>query len=310
MSAPSASTSIARDCAIGGCPREISLVGALLKAGLSGLNMPDEVYKVRLSGPDELSRLVYSLRQGRLAAVSLSGAFCYDGFRLADHADAGAIRCQSADVLINVSGSVLAVHALHDAFVRWLGSLEVSCTTAVVMGSGARACAAVAACKVRGFPVIAVTSRSWTSTEALHERESANRIRDLGGLPMLWPGQNPTVSSRFSREMRLQFTELARSANAIIQTVAVEASTPDAAPLAESVPWAETRRDAVVCDLVYGPESGPYLAGAERRGLSRIGGEEMWTSRAMLLVERWTGQRPCRAAMHAAALRVGSRQKR
>lgn len=139
----------------------------------------------------------------------------------------------------------------------------------------------------------------------LHESESAERLRRLGALPTLWPAQAASAATTaFSREMRLQFRELAASANVLIQTVAIDPATEDALLLAHTVPWSQTPRDAVVCDLVYGPAPGPYLVEAERQGLARVGGVEMLTRRGTRLIETWTGRRPLRASLHAAAVRV------
>lgn len=293
------------DFAVAGCAHEIAVTGAVVRSAFEALGLAHEVYKVRLHEPADLDKLVRSMRRGKLAALSLSGPLCHDAVRLADEVSEAARRSGCADTLVAREGGVLADNALHSAFAGWLVDAVPRRATAVVLGSGARACAVVTACRSLEFPVVGVASRSWTSTEALHESESAERIRQLGGLPTLWPGSLPTeASSRFSREMRLQFTELARSANLLVQTVAVDPSSEDARRLARTVPWRDAQQDAVVCDLVYGPAPGPYLIEAERYGLERTGGVEMLTRRAVRLIETWTGQRPPRARLSAEALRV------
>jgi len=305
MSIDDAKPSGAMDYAIGGCSREISVVGSIVRTALRDLQLPQEVYKVRLSEPPDLAKMVRSLHRRKLAAISLSGPLCHEALRLADDADEGATRSGCADMLMVTPSGVLASNTMYGTFVEWLESAVSNRSTAVVVGSGARACAVVAACQTLGFQVIGVTSRSWTSTEVLHESESAERIRGLGALPTLWPAHAGSVASTaFSREMRLQFRELAASANVLIQTVAIDPSTEDALLLARTVPWSQTPRDAVVCDLVYGPAPGPYLVEAERQGLARVGGVEMLTRRGTRLIETWTGRRPPRASLHAAAVRV------
>ena len=300
-----ANTAGTHDYGIGGCSQEIAVTGAVVRSALEALGLDSDVYKIRLREPADLDKLVRSMRRGKLAAVSLSGPLCLEALRLADIASEGAQRSGCADTLMATGGGVFADNALFKAFSTWLNEAVPRRATAVVMGSGARACSVVAACRHLEFPVIGVTSRSWTSTETLHESDSADRIRQLGGLPTLWPGTDLSeTSSHFSREMRLQFSELARSAALIVQTVAVDPSTGDARRLARTVPWRDARQDAVVCDLVYGPAPGPYLVEAERYGLERVGGVEMLTRRAVRLIETWTGQRPPRARLSAEALRV------
>lgn len=303
-------TSGANDYAIGGCSQEIAVMGALVRGSLSALRLPHEIYKVRLRESAELEKLIRAMRRGHLAAVCLSGAMCHEAFRLADHASTGAARSRCADTLMAAPAGVLAANTFFDTCAAWLASTVSRRSTAVVVGSGARACAVVAACQAMEFQIIGVTSRSWSCTEALHESPSAERIRKLGGLPTLWPGTEATeASSNFSREMRLQFSELARSANVLIQTVAVDPSTEDVVRLAHTAPWSEAQQDAVVCDLLYGPVPGPYLIEAERHGLHRVGGVEMLTRRGIRLIETWTGQCPPRAPVHATALRACMRSK-
>ncbi|PIE05913.1 MAG: hypothetical protein CSA75_02285 [Sorangium cellulosum] len=222
--------------------------------------------------------------------------------------DASATASGCADALTAGQAGIVATNLTYLAFVDLLKKTETPRSTVAIVGSGARACAAIAACQSLGFQVICVTSRSWISTEALHESESAQRLRRLGALPTLWPNvTDPVQSSNFSREMRMQFREIAASANVFIQTVAVDSLSTDARQISQTIPWSQTRRDALVCDLVYGPSPGPFLASAEKEALARVGGIEMLTKYSARLVEFFTGQQLSRSLLHAAALRVCTR---
>lgn|GEM_PF-655860 len=298
------------DCAIGGCSREIAALGAIVRAALQALELSGEVYKVRVSDAVELAKLVRSLRRGKLGMVSLSGAVCGEAPRMVDELGPSARHSGYADMLMGTSSGVFGHDTTYEAFVEVLDTVPAPRSTAVVVGAGAPAFAAVAACRQLGFQFIGITSRSWLSTEVLHDSPAAAKLRTLGALPTLWPspiGASPTT--RFSQEMRLQFLEIAASAQVIIQTVPVAPSSKDARLLSRVVSWSQTRSDATVCDLVYGGPPSPFLVEAHRHGLTGIGGVEMLTTRGLKMLETWTGMRPPREPIHAAALRACARSR-
>jgi len=242
--------------------------------------------------------------------VSLSGAVCAEAPRMADELGPAARQSGHANMLMGTSSGVFGHDTTYEAFLEALEGVPAPRSTAVVVGAGASAFAAVAACRQLGFQFIGITSRSWLSTEALHDSPAAAKLRGLGALPTLWPGPSgPSPSTRFSQEMRLQFRELTASAQVIIQTVPVPPSSKDARLLSGVVPWSQTRSDAVVCDLVYGGPPGPFLVEANRHGLTGIGGVEMLTTRGLRMLETWTGMRPPREPVHAAALQACARSR-
>lgn len=297
-----------KDCAIGGCPRDIAMMGAMVRAALQALELPGEVYKARLSDPVDLAKIVRSVRCGKLAAAWFSGPWCDETLRMADEAEASTRRADCADVLLHSPRGVVAHNIAYEAFVDLFDGAVKQRGTAAIIGSGGLARAAVAACKALGFSVVGVTSRSFASTEVLCESLAAERLRELGALPTLWPDSLPgAVRSHFSREMRLQFSELAASASLLVQTIPLDPSAPDALQLARLVPWPKTRRDAFVCDLVYGAVPGPFLVESRGQGLTGVGGIEMLTRRGLQLIERWKGKLPPRACLHAAVSRMCAR---
>jgi shikimate dehydrogenase len=284
-------------------------MGAIVRAGLLALELAGEVYKVRASDAVELAKLVRSLRRGKLGMVSLSGALCAEAPRMADELGPSARHSGYADMLMGTPSGVFGHDTTYDAFLETLGTVPVPRSTAVVVGAGASAFAAVAACRQLGFQFIGITSRSWLSTEVLHDSSAAAKLRTLGALPTLWPSPTASPTSRFSQEMRLQFLELAASAQVIIQTVPVAPSSKDARLLTRVVSWSQTRSDAIVCDLVYGGPPSPFLVEARRHGLTGIGGVEMLTTRGLRMLETWTGMRPPPEPIHAAALRACARSR-
>jgi shikimate dehydrogenase len=276
----------------------------MVRAALQALELPGEVYKLRLSDPVDLAKIVRSVRAGKLSAACFSGTWCDETVRMADEVEESARRADCADVLLNGPRGVVAHNIAYGAFVDLFEGVKQRGTVAII-GSGPSACAAVAACRDLGFPVIGVTSRSFKSTEVLCESSAAERMRRLGALPTLWPASGSGSGiSHFSREMRLQFAELAASACLLVQTVAMDPSAPDAPLLARLVPWPKTRRDAFVCDLVYGAIPSPFLVESRGQDLAGVGGIEMLTRRGLQLIETWTGRLPPRACLHAAVSRM------
>ena len=126
----------------------------------------------------------------------------------------------------------------------------------------------------------------------------------------MWPSADDTIqTTNFSREMRLQFCELATFAQAIIQTVPVDPSSDDIENITNIIPWGQALKDAVVCDLVFGSQPSPFLQEAEKRSLQAISGIDMLTTRGLRMAETWTGMRPPRAPIHAAAVRACGRTR-
>ncbi|MCL2823286.1 MAG: hypothetical protein FWD57_04780 [Polyangiaceae bacterium] len=298
------------DCAIAGCNHVIVVLGTILRASLRALDLSGEVYKARVEDSLELARLGRSMRQDELKMACLSGAFCHEAPRISDTQEASTGKTGCADMLIRTPSGIVAHDTTYEAFLETLGAVRAPRSTAVVIGSGPAACAAVGACNHLGFQVVGVTSRSWVSTEVLHESESASKLRSLGALPTLWPTLNDDVqTTKFSREMRLQFREFAAFAQVIIQTVTVDPASEDADRIANIIPWDQARKEAMVCDLMYGGNPSPFLLKAQERGFTSIGGVDLLTTRGLRMMDKWVGKRPTRAPIVAAAVRACARTR-
>jgi len=298
------------DCAVAGCNQAIVVLGTILRASLRALDLTGEVYKTRVGDALELAKLGRSLRQDELTMACLTGPLCHDAGQIADDLDPSAQRSGCADMLMRKGSKILAYDTTYEAFLETLKSVPTPHSTAVVVGAGPAACAAVGACRQLGFQFVGITSRSWVSTEVLHDSSAAAKLRDLGALPTLWPSIDDTLqTTNFSREMRLQFSELATFAQVIIQTVALDPTSNDIRNICDIIPWTQTRKNAVVCDLVYGSQPSPFLLEAQKRGLTAIAGVDLLTTRGLRMTETWTGTRPARAPIHAAAVRACSRTR-
>src|SRR5262249_47381245 len=141
---------------------------------------------------------------------------------MVDEVDETAAEVGAANCLVRTShGRIVA----HNTDARGLATdltalLEgKSRLKAVIIGAGGAGLAAGAACRILGFKVIGITSRSWTGTEAAFEAPAAERARALGALTRPWPDtdRNGLVSGKASQALRMQWSDLAVSADLVIQ---------------------------------------------------------------------------------------------
>jgi shikimate dehydrogenase len=277
---------------------------------LRALDLSGDVFKTHVEDTLQLVKLGCSLRQDALKMACLSGACCHEVQQIADKVDGSVERSGCADMLVRRSSEIVVYDTTYAAFLEVLSAVPSPRSTAVVIGAGPAACAAVGACRELGFQIVGVTSRSWISTEVLHESVAAEELRELGALPTMWPFADSAIeSTKFSREMRLQFRELTTFAQTIIQTVAVDPSSSDILHIADIVPWDKLRKDTIVCDLVCGSKPSPFMLEAQKRGLTGIAGVDMLTTRGLRMMETWKGRRPPRAPVLAAAVRASARTR-
>jgi shikimate dehydrogenase len=184
-----------------------------------------------------------------------------------------------------------------------LRALEAVGRTAVVIGSGGGALAAVAAAHAIGAKVVAVTSRSWNSSEALVSSETAAEFRNLGALACTWPTRDEKASSsRLSEALRLQWAEVAVSSSLIIQATSAGMRGADPGDeVADIVPWERLGTDALAYDLVYNPKQTPFLRAARKRGLAFAGGLGMLVRQGAQALSLWLRVTPNIEVMQLAA---------
>ena len=295
----------ANDCAIAGCDKVIVVLGTILRASLRALQLSGEVYKARVTDAVELAKLGRSFRQDNLTMASLTGSFCEHFYEIADEQDLSSQQSGCADMLVRTGSRIIAYDTTYEAFLETLALVPTPRSVAVVIGAGPAALSAVCACRELGFHIVGVTSQSWISTETLHESEDAEKLRHLAALPTLWPtNSNDVETTKFSREMRLQFSEFARLAQVVIQTAPLDPSSDDIHRVSRIISWPQTRKDTLVCDLAFGSRPSPFVAEAQRHGRSAISGIDMLTTRGLRMMEIWTGLRPPLAPIRAAAIRT------
>ena len=236
------------------------------------------------------------LRQGELSGANVTVPHKQLAIRLADEVDPLAARAGAANVLAPSAGRIKAHNTDVLALVEELSVVQER-ATALVIGSGGAARAAVVACRELGLTT-SVTARRFTPPQ-LPSEKFAQEVRALGADVLPWPGADTDDSWR--RACRLT--------DVLIQTTS--AGMIGAAPghaVADRVPWPELPQHCLAYDVVYNPTCTPFLERARARGLRAMGGLGMLVGQAAHAIRIWSGQHPARQPMlNAAEVAMGLR---
>lgn len=303
----------ARRFALFGHPVSHSLSPAIHAAAFAALGLPHTYEAIDLGSEAELLDAVQALRRGELAGANVTAPHKRRALELADAAAPSAEAVGAANVLRREPnpaappGPDAAPISAHntdvDALVAELSeALPIPDNlrrsgTAVVLGAGGAALASIVALKRLGFPSIGVTTRSFSSPAALAS-PSALRLRELGAVPLPFPGAAPSGPSNAGAPppAASEWTAWLLQADVLVQaTSAGTRSSTDPTSgdaLAALIPWDHLRPSALAFDLVYNPRVTPFLRRAEQRGLAARGGLGMLVRQAALSIELWTGLTP------------------
>ena len=271
---------------------------AFRAAGLSHTYTPIEVPKT-----DDLARMMRELRSGLLAGANITLPHKRAVLSLVDDVDISAEICGAANVVAVERGRLVAYNTDVDALEKEIALATTARSRAAILGAGGAASAALVACMKLDFKVVGVTTRSWGDTESIHESESSQRIRKLGGLVSPWPSEARVLpSTKFSLAMRLQWSELAVQADIVIQATSAGMMGGDLGDdVAKVVPFDKMKAHAVALDLVYRPKLTPFLMNAEAAGLKAVGGLGMLVRQAEATYRIWLGCDPPPGVMQQAA---------
>ncbi|KYF63935.1 shikimate dehydrogenase family protein [Sorangium cellulosum] len=270
----------------------------------------------------ELARFVSDIRSGLIAGANVTIPHKRAIMSMVDDIDSSAAEVGVANVLCATESRRVTAHntdvlALRDELAQLLGSappggddpagrhgaLTSPRQRAVIIGAGGAAFAAIEACKMLGYHLISVTTRSWTSTEAMLESPAGQRASELGALTAPWPiPTERSISSKSSVALRLNWSEFAVAADLIIQaTSAGMLGGPPGEEVTSIIPWDSLSRDVCLYDVVYNPPVTPFLRIARERGLRASDGLGMLVGQAAQSFTLWTGLPAPVDAMRAAA---------
>jgi shikimate dehydrogenase len=221
--------------------------------GIDALYLPFDV------PPDRLRDAIAGIRALGFRQLSVSIPHKTSILELVDRVDATAARIGAANTVVREGERLVASNT------DWIGAvraLERECSLAgaraVVLGAGGTARAVVFGLIERGA-VVSVLNRSVGRAESL-ARElgalEAGPLESLAGIPH----------------------------DVIVNTTSVGLNSGDSPVLETSI-----RRQAVVMDAVYAPESTRLLRDAQARGARVVSGRWMLVHQAVAQLEAWAG---------------------
>ena len=280
--------------AVLGHPIAHSLSPAMHRAAFARLGLPHTYEAIDVPDRDALAAWVARLREGVIAGANVTLPHKVAVLDLVDDVDESARTIGAANTLVRASGRVVAHNTDIAGLADDLREAGAAAKRAVVIGAGGAALAAIAAAREVGASEIAVTSRSWTSAEAIAASDAARKVAALGAEPMVVPGGASSA-----------FTDFAATAELLIQ--ATPAGMKGAASgefVADLLPWDRIVPSALAYDLVYNPAETPFLVRARRAGLRARGGLGMLARQGARAFALWLHVQPDVAAMQRAAERA------
>jgi shikimate dehydrogenase len=292
-----------------GHPVRHSLSPAMFAAAFHEAGLPHRYSLFDAADLTGFSNVVSELRDGALAGLNVTAPFKRDAVTVADELSPAVRATGAANVLIRrADGKIVADSTDVGALVAEIKELAPKAKRVAIIGGGGAALAAVSACQDRGVGLVAVTTRSWTDSEALVGSEVAERLRELGAIPCPWPGVSEREpESRSSLVLRLRFRELCATADLVIQATSAGIDGGDSGEgVAACIPWDEMSPAAIALELVYRPPTTPFLIEATSRKMTARNGVGMLVRQAEAAYALWVGAPPPAGVMRkTAAARAG-----
>jgi shikimate dehydrogenase len=274
------------------------------RAAFAELGLPHTYEAVDCPSEASASAAVGLVRRGGIAGINVTAPWKRAVLGMVDRVDRSASEVSAANTLVrDEGGAVVAYNTDVPALVDEITRLAPRLGTAVIIGAGGAASAALAACQAYGMRVVGVTTRSWSSSEAVYEDEKAEAFRARNALTLPWPSGAPVPGgSKMSSALRLQWLDLAASADLVVQATSVR--DPASTELDALIPWDRVSESAVVLDLVYGKSPTAFLSAARRRVTHAEDGLGMLVGQGARALSLWLGVRAPRETMAEAVRRT------
>jgi shikimate dehydrogenase len=287
-----------------GRPSAQGVLSVCIRAALRDLGLGHTYEPVEVPDLVRLEAMVDAVRQGVFAGANVTAPYKGNVLEMVDRVDASAEPAQAANVLVRDGQQVVAFSTEISALAEDLEALGADARTAAIIGSGGAAVAAAAACVRIGAKIVAVTSRSWPSSDALVSSEAAERLREIGALPCSWPSTDAGAAStsKMSEALRLQWPDLAACSTLLVHatTAGMKGAEPGESVVG-IVPWKRLNKGALIYDLVYTASPTPFLQAARERGLRAAGGLGMMVRQGAHALSLWLKVNPNIDSMRLAA---------
>lgn len=289
--------------AVVGHPVAHSASPAMHNAAFRALELPYRYDPLDTKDRPALASVLSAMRKGVVAGINVTAPHKAAVLELVDRRDPLVDELGAANTIVkHFDGALVAHNTDAPALIDEIGALGTQKRVAVILGAGGAARAAMYACKQLGFRVIVVTTRSWSTSEALYDSPSAEWFRHEGAMTVLWPTPTGGTTSHLSSAIRLQWWDLAQGAELVIHaTSAGGEGGAGGIAVAAAVPWDKLAKTTVAYDLRYGAVETPFLQSARRVGLRTVDGLGMLVNQGARAFELWHTDRAPREVMEAAA---------
>lgn len=250
----------------------------------------------------DVEHQVQRLRRGEISGANVTVPWKRLALELSDVQHASAQDTGVANVLsLDEQGRVVASNTDAIALAQELDALWHTARSgetpsdsrpprsALIIGAGGAAQAAVVACRDLNVESIAVCRRSWREELPTEQWDRADVFRQLGAVPVAWiPSQ--------------QAVQACRNADFLVQATSAGMEGAGAGEaVSDWIPWAELTAAVVAYDVVYNPPLTPFLRAAEAAGVSFQGGLGMLVRQAAAALKIWLGTTPDLGPLHVAA---------
>jgi shikimate dehydrogenase len=250
---------------------------AMHMAAFAALGLP-HTYERLETNAGELAGRIQALRDGIYAGLNVTVPHKIAALTLADEIAPTASAVGAVNTLVRTADGTIAAHntdavALERELATLAGTREAFAgKTAIVIGTGGAAHAAL--CALRGLGVARILVRGRSAIAGAPDVE----LHPLGA-----PEAEP------------------RDVVAVVQTTSCGMTGgPSGAIVADAVRWETLPETAVAYDVVYTPRETPFVTRALARGLHATGGLGMLARQGALAFELWLGVAPPLDAMLAA----------
>lgn len=271
-----------------GHPVSHSISPAIHRAAYRALDLPHQYEASDCPDEDSVEHQVQRVRTGEIAGANVTVPHKLLALSLADVVDASAQHVGAANVLLrDTAGKVVAHNTDALALTDELGRGAPQ-QTALVLGNGGAALAAVVACRGTGVGKVYVTARRFSAEMSQAQWPMGAALRALGAELLPWDDG--------------ALVPVLQQAAFVVQ--ATSAGMKGAGPGEEInrvLPWSAVPRDALLYDLVYNPAQTPFLARARALGLRGSNGLGMLVGQAARAFTLWLGVAAPIASMREAA---------
>lgn len=286
--------------AVLGSPIAHSKSPAMHMAAYRALGLPHTYEKIETTA-DQLADRVEALRRGDFAGLNVTVPHKSKVLKLVDDVHASAKATGAANTLVRTPEGRVRAHntdmpAVAEEIARLAGNAaRLRGGVGIVIGTGGAARAAIVALASHlGLGRVLVRGRSLGETG-----HAVAYVREIDRVLALAGGRGVAVALG-ADGLHAPDKEDAR---VVVVVQATSCGMKGAAPgevVADAVRWEQLSADAVALDVVYAPQTTPFLERARARGLVADNGLGMLARQGALAFELWLGLPPPVAVMRAA----------